>query len=814
MAKEKQQPKGYKSKKILSNDAEMTLYGLMIFLVSLIGFLNRGIIGNFLTFIFVYLFGAFYFAFFLFAIFFGLYMVFKKKFFQIKINIRFLGVILIILSAIIGASLVSENLTISNVFVRFQSQIEFATVSGSFYHIDISKVGLTGGGIIGFFLAALLNVTITNIGGVLLVAILFIIGVYLVFASPIAKLYKFIKKCRVKNQNMDNKEEEIDEEKNIETKSSEVEINDVPNMKENSSISRMSISTPFQASIKSNPVLADDIDDEESNNDDVLSPIVEDDLDEDDKDIETQDSRNLESSILPTNNVNKVDINPFTVKTSPVESANNSQLEYEKPPLDLLETYPTESNQAANEEISIMRQEIINKTFRDFGIGASAVSFKIGPSITRFDINADSDVSVREIEKNIDDISVRLGGVYTRFERFVPGKTTTSIEVPNQYPSLVSLKEVLKSLENNDKKLLVPFGKDASGEVLSESMIEFPHLLVAGSTGTGKSVFVNSLITSLIMRESPDDVRLLLIDPKRVEFSIYADLPHLLCPIIKDDFEASKVAMKRLMVEMDNRFTILEKAKVNNIKKYNKQMELTGGKKMPYIVVIIDEYGDIVGRSRDIENSLMIITQKSRAAGIHVVLATQRPSSKIITSEIKANLQTRVALKVATPVDSIVILGKGGAERLIGKGDSLIDCASISKSQDDFLRVQGPFVDDFEIKRVVDYLSEKYEVHYDENFLNLKDRSAMGPTFFGEDKEVDEAYEAVKEFVMNREYVSISKIITTFNFGYPRASKIFTMLQNEGIVEKTLEGSTNSKGAKVLVRNVNNNDECEGETDD
>lgn len=299
------------------------------------------------------------------------------------------------------------------------------------------------------------------------------------------------------------------------------------------------------------------------------------------------------------------------------------------------------------------------------------------------------------------------------------------------------------------------------------------------------------------MRNSPDELRLIVIDPKRVEMARYRDMPHLFCPIISDYAEA-KTAMSRLVGEMEDRYLRFEEAGVSKISQYNDYAIGNGLPMMPKIVVVIDEYADLVEGAKDIATPIVRLAQKSRAAGIHLVISTQRPSVNVITGVIKANLPVRVALMMASTVDSTTILNEGGAEQLLGNGDMLVDCPQVSRNG--FVRVQGAFIDGREIRRVVDYLKHQFKTEYDDNFFDLTDHSAMGPSFDGEGSDHDDAYLEVKKWVMSQEYTSISKIQRTFNFGFPRAMRIFRKLQSEGIVDDSSE-SNSARGSLVIKRN-------------
>ena len=494
---------------------------------------------------------------------------------------------------------------------------------------------------------------------------------------------------------------------------------------------------------------------------------------------------------------------PETTYSNKVELENKKQYvgEYKYPPIDLLENRDSSDTLDENKQVCDSRKEKINQIFEDLNIGASIIDYTIGPSVTRFDLQTDKNVSISGISKYIDDISVRLGGVDCRFVPIVQGKSTSGIEIANAKVSLVNFKDCVEHLPKGDKYgLYIPFGQDISGNYISADLKEFPHLLVCGTTGSGKSIFMHSVIMSLIMRNAVDDLKIVMIDPKRVEFGKYKEMPHLLCPPINDSHKAY-IALQKLCDEMDRRYEVFENCGVSNIKQYNQEALESGKDKMPYIVLICDEFADLMDTNRKCSEPVVRLGQKARASGIHMIIATQRPSTNVITGTIKANLPVRVALSCSSYTDSMTILGEGGAEKLLGNGDMLVSCSLISKQG--FVRVQGSFVDNKEIRKTVEFLKENYPVKYDPEFLDLeeKTKSTASLEVIGQQKEdsYNSVYEDIKKWVMSQEYTSISKIQRTFSLGFPRAGKMFTRLEEEGIIEGEATAANNSKGRRVLV---------------
>ena len=485
------------------------------------------------------------------------------------------------------------------------------------------------------------------------------------------------------------------------------------------------------------------------------------------------------------------------------EPKKKEPINWVPPSTDLLMTYENDDANELNNQVAANRVEAINNILANFRVGAHCTGYKIGPSVTRYNIEYEPNVTMKSVEKLVGDISMRLGGVRTRFTPIVSGESFSGLEAPNAKITTVSFKEVVEALPDAKKHpLSVGFGKNLSGTVIYADFNKFPHILVAGTTGSGKSIFIHSIIASLIMRASPDLLRIVLVDPKMVEMSKYKDMPHLLCPIITEPDKA-KVMLTKLVDEMNHRYQIFaENGMVSEIDQYNEWAEENGKELMPFIVVVLDEYADLVDRCKDIGLPVVSIAQKARACGIHLLISTQRPSTNIITGVIKGNLPTHVALRTASYTDSMTIIGEGGAEQLLGKGDMLVESPVVSTEEK--VRLQGCFVQNKEILRVVAYLKEHYETNYDPNFLDLVDHSKEAGKQLvasGEvQKEADEAeemkYQSVKDWVLTQKFVSMSKIQRECMVGFNRAGKFFKRLQMEGIVSTEVDGNT--KGCAVI----------------
>lgn len=498
---------------------------------------------------------------------------------------------------------------------------------------------------------------------------------------------------------------------------------------------------------------------------------------------------------------------PVAVPKDPLAAIPDAtpRLKFIPPSLDLLNDYEeNEEEKEKNIEVANQRVIVINKTFESFGVGAKCVSYTIGPSVTRFNIEYDFNVSVNQVKRVVSDIALRLGGeTGTRFEQIVAGQAYSGLEVPNPFTTTVPFKEVLSGLPDPVKHpSAVGFGKNISGNVITADFVTFPHMLLAGTTGSGKSIFIHSLIMTLIMRNSPDDLKLVLIDPKQVEMNMYDGLPHLLTPII-GQAEKARTVMNKLCDEMERRNGMFKPVRVTNIKAYNEWADKNGKQKLPYIFVVFDEYADCHDVCKDIELPVRRLAQKARSAGIHILLATQRPSVDVVTGTLKGNLPTHVALLTASSTDSTVILGEGGAETLLGRGDMLIQVPGFSRGGS--IRVQSPFVADGEINAVVTYLIDNYPCKYDPEYDIEEEAASTAQAITSNipnsaDANEDELYEAVKEWAMSQDYASMSRIQREFSIGFNRAGRLFKRLQDEGIVAAKPDSASSAKGCRVLVK--------------
>ncbi|MFC7685358.1 DNA translocase FtsK [Ureibacillus sp. GCM10028918] len=458
---------------------------------------------------------------------------------------------------------------------------------------------------------------------------------------------------------------------------------------------------------------------------------------------------------------------------------NVENVDYRLPAMNLL-LLPPAYDQSGEYSVIQANAKKLEQTFLSFGVKAKVTQVHLGPAVTKYEVMPDVGVKVSKIVSLQDDLALALAAKDIRMEAPIPGKSAIGIEVPNSEIAMVTLREVLEAKENNnpDSKLLIGFGRDITGQAILAELNKMPHLLVAGSTGSGKSVCINGIIISILMRAAPHEVKMMLIDPKMVELNVYNGIPHLLAPVVTDARKASQ-ALQKVVSEMERRYDLFSHTGTRNIKGYNDHIDKHNLQndekqpKLPYIVVIIDELADLMMvASHDVEDSITRLAQMARAAGIHLIIATQRPSVDVITGVIKANIPSRIAFAVSSSIDSRTILDMGGAERLLGRGDMLFLPAGSSKP----IRVQGSFLSDEEVEEVVDFVIEQQKAQYDE---------AMIPTDEPEksfEEETDDLYDDAVQLVVEMQTASVSMLQRRFRIGYSRAARIVDQMEVRGVV--------------------------------
>lgn len=480
---------------------------------------------------------------------------------------------------------------------------------------------------------------------------------------------------------------------------------------------------------------------------------------------------------------------------------HNTNKNYHLPPLSLLHNV-VNKKQGENKNHAVESAERLTAVLNEFGVHASINNISIGPSITKYELKLETGTRVNKIMSLQDDIKLALAAKDIRIEAPIPGKPAVGVEIPNLVSSMVSFKEVFKNIPDKykDNKLVVPLGKDVNGQVIYAELNRMPHLLIAGATGSGKSVCVNTIISSILMRAKPDEVKLILVDPKKVELSNYNGVPHLLAPVVTDPKKAA-ATLRETVSEMERRYDLFAGANVRKIETYNQYVEKKNQEndaehqleKLPYIVVILDEVADLMMvASKDVEDCIMRIAQLARAAGIHLIVATQRPSTDIITGVIKANIPSRIAFAVSSSIDSRTILDCTGAEKLLGKGDMLF----LPMGSNSPIRVQGAYVDDSEVEAITYYTTKQQEASYDERYTNVKPISAVAAS---KEEQEDEEYEMCRAFVIQAQKASTSLLQRQFRIGYNKAARIIDQLEADGIIGPQI----GSKPREVYVRGYN-----------
>lgn len=704
----------------LSKEAYRSLYFVISILIVILSVLQMGIIGRFFDSFFKYLFGSFSYIFYLIIIAIPIYYILDKK--------------------------LKSPILVASVFILIDFLFQLVLIGNkdtnyiSFSDIYNNKVSLYGGGIISYYPVKLLIYLLSYYGSLLIVisAIITIIVLYLNinYRSFVLKIKYYVSNAFERDTYVEEKESNIEP--------SEFEINNTEDLNnENSNEQRYN-------DIKDKELVVDIREfPEEENTDEIVA------------------SRPTKRRIIeevkeePTQEIDKIEVNE--------ESYDN----YVLPPITLLNN-PIKKQTVTKGDI-VEKSKILQSTFNNFGIEVKIVKAIVGPSITQFQILPTPGTKVSKIVNLSNDIALNLAAKDVRIEAPIPGKSLIGIEIPNSVNELVTMKEVFVNDKDNSP-LSVALGKDVSGESMFTRIDKTPHLLIAGSTGSGKSVCVNTIITSILLKNKPDKVKLIMIDPKMVELSIYDGIPHLLTSVVTDPLKAADI-LHKVVLEMESRYREFARTRVRNIEGYNKIAEKDPDyRELPYIVVIIDELADLMMvSSKEVEESIARIAQKARAAGIHMIIATQRPSVDVITGVIKTNIPSRIAFAVSSSVDSRTILDKSGAETLLGKGDMLYLSADSSKP----VRIQGAFLSDDEVEKVVDFVKSQSEAQYDPNMTPSEVSSQSGSSSADE---ADPLYKEVLLFIAKTQKASASLLQRRFKIGYNRAARIIDMLEEDGYI--------------------------------
>lgn len=481
-----------------------------------------------------------------------------------------------------------------------------------------------------------------------------------------------------------------------------------------------------------------------------------------------------------------------------LKTATKVNRAYKKPPLSLLDPIKN-TDQSTDKDLIQKNTQVLQSTFKSFGVKVIIKKAILGPTITRYEVQPAVGVKVSRIVNLSDDLALALAAKDIRIEAPIPGKPFIGIEVPNRTTSVVSFKDVMEHQNVKAKKhaMEVPLGKDVAGQTISANLAKMPHLLIAGSTGSGKSVAINTILTSILMKAKPDEVKLVLIDPKMVELSVYNGVPHLLIPVVTDAKLAAN-ALHKVVKEMERRYKLFAASGARNMAEYNEKVAENNSdknkpvmEKLPFILVVVDELSDLmmVG-GHDVEGAIVRLGQMARAAGIHMILATQRPSVDVITGLIKANVPSRISFAVSSGVDSRTILDQTGAEKLLGRGDMLYMPIGASKPE----RIQGAYITSEEVEKVIAWVKEQQQAEYDQNMIPQKG-SANSSSENSNDEPEDEFYDQAVDLVRKQQTASVSMLQRRFRIGYNRAARIVDEMEAKGIVGP----SEGSKPRQVLL---------------
>ena len=734
----------------------MDLYGILLMLIAIIGIGKYGPVGRFIASFAVFLVGNLYFFLLLFILVMGGYLIIYRKninFFSSKM----LGFYLFLIGILVflHQNYVLESVQVSKIFSATVDNIMSAVtrIMESKISVGVFDASLsnTGGGILGAIFSTLFYKLFEKDGTDIVVWVLLVSG-FMIFTGM--SIFNIVRNIAEKTKDMiPEKEEKLKKEK----------------VKDKSKIE---------------PVSINDVDSK-------LKIVDHNDVDKD---------KLVVHDISQITKVTPEVVNEESPKVEKVET--NKQ--YKLPPIELLDA-PKNKKNNTDHQIIEKNIEILEKVLKDFGIIGRVVEVNIGPTVTQYEMELNSGTKVSKLLSINKEISLALAKKDVRIQAPIPGKSTVGIEMPNDHAQSVSLRETIEGMPKNTNSslLAVALGKDIMGKVKYCEIDKTPHLLVAGATGSGKSVCINGIIISILMKARPDEVKLVMVDPKKVELGIYNGIPHLLTPVVTDPRKAS-IALKRAVSEMERRYDLFEELGTKNITSYNKLIEEKNKKlpedekynKMPYIVVIVDELADLMlVAGKEVEDSIMRITQMARAAGIHLIIATQRPSTDVITGLIKANIPSRISFAVSSSIDSRTILDMTGAEKLLGKGDMLF--LPMGESAPD--RIQGSFVSEEEIKKVVDYTISQQKAQFDSNFMDLDsvDHEKKNNPISDDKEEYDDPlYNEIVEFVVTTGKASASLLQRKFKLGYNRAARIIDLLEERGII-----GPQNgSKPREVLIK--------------
>ncbi|RSK27088.1 DNA translocase FtsK [Bacillus sp. HMF5848] len=740
--------------------------GLLLMSITIIGILKLGIVGNSIVHVLRFFSGEWYMLFLIGFICLAIYFIWKRSWPRLlsrqMIGIYIIVISILLLSHVTVFSLLTYSGTIEKPSVIANTwDIFWMEINGEASTIDL------GGGMLGAIFFAIFYLLFDEKGTKLIASLLIVIGFVLITGKSLQETVSKISRPIF----MFIKHQWLSFVSDLQTW--------IVNMKEKRSAKKQEKQVANQAESSANSSDIKIVDENTIEMNDVnvaeAQPII------------SNFTENINQ--VTSNDVNKVSVQKDKQQKHEEETQEPAALisfveqeneKYELPNINILKL-PKENTQSQEHDAIYANARKLERTFQSFGVKAKVTKVHVGPAVTKYEVYPDVGVKVSKIVSLSDDLALALAAKDIRIEAPIPGKSAVGIEVPNSEIAVVSLREVLQAKENNrpDAKLLLGFGRDITGEAVLAELNKMPHLLVAGATGSGKSVCINGIIVSILMRAKPHEVKMMMIDPKMVELNVYNGIPHLLAPVVTDPKKASQ-ALKRVVSEMERRYELFSHTGTRNIESYNEYLKRINEEEedkqptLPYIVVIVDELADLMMvASSDVEDSITRLAQMARAAGIHLIIATQRPSVDVITGVIKANIPSRIAFSVSSQTDSRTILDMGGAEKLLGRGDMLFLPVGASKP----VRVQGAFLSDDEVEDIVDFVISQQKAQYQEEMIIDESNDIAQET------EVDDVlFDDAVQLVVDMQTASVSMLQRRFRIGYTRAARLIDTMEAKGIV--------------------------------
>lgn len=757
MAVKKKTTRKKKTNKNKSNEPYRFIISILFIAMLLLGVFQFGLLGVGIDSVMTYIFGSARFYAYILLILITIYYAVNNRW--IPINRRVNGWLLLLISTPSFMQVIQHFLHRKSVIPVFDKIFELQSKSG--FHFF-------GGGMIGFLFDSVFSTLLSVFGAFILSIIMIILSILLILGRSIRNTaQKFLLYQVDKTKDLSRQAKvQLEQRKQRKMEQTVKDVSDLPEI------------TAIEAESEHYPEAEIPIYDGNQ------AVAFQNDL----QDVEeVHQNNNFESETIDTSQDEHSTLSDDTEQSETSEMENE---DYDLPPITLLSPAPDKAK--SNMQAVKKRGQLLETTLKNFGVNAKVSQIRIGPAVTQYEVQPAMGVKVSRIVNLHNDIALALAAKDIRIEAPIPGKSAVGIEVPNSSTSMVTLREVIEASPVEENKLKVVLGRDISGEAITAELDKMPHLLVAGATGSGKSVCINGIITSILMHAKPHEVKLMMIDPKMVELNVYNGIPHLLTPVVTNPQKAAQ-ALQKIVGEMERRYDLFSHTGTRNIKGYNQYLRRQNAElgeknaELPYIVVIVDELADLMMvASKDVEAAIMRIAQMARAAGIHLIIATQRPSVDVITGLIKANIPSRIAFSVSSAVDSRTILDMQGAEKLLGKGDMLYLPYGESKPK----RIQGAFLSDKEVEDVVNFVCKQQSANYVKSLEPSEEHTQKGES-------EDELYPEAYQFVVEKQKASASLLQRQFRIGYNRAARLIDELEANGVIGP----STGSKPRTVLIEN-------------